>query len=84
MNDCETCKHLKPDSEEPYLWVCEITGIALGIVIDCKFKETNMKSKVVSFRETTYEYVGDLVVKETIIEGTGRPPTNKPEVVEED
>ena len=43
MNDCETCKHCKPDPEEPYLWVCEITGIALGIMVDCKDKEWNMK-----------------------------------------
>ncbi|KKN66032.1 hypothetical protein LCGC14_0475100 [marine sediment metagenome] len=82
MNDCETCKHCKPDPEEPYLWVCEITGIALGIMIDCKFKETSMKSEVTRFSVTKYERDTDgNVVKQTIIEGTGNvPPTNEPDV----
>lgn len=38
MNDCETCEHLKHDPEEPYLLVCKMTGMALGIMVECKHK----------------------------------------------
>lgn len=45
MNDCETCIHLKSDSEEPYLLVCKITDIALGIMVGCEYYEPQISTR---------------------------------------